>query len=87
MKKHIKNKWSKSFWTRGYYVTTVGNLTEEAIREYIRKQSDEARKEDSKGACFLAATCRKVSDTTFWVSKQDTPYRWGYQSTTRSGGQ
>jgi REP element-mobilizing transposase RayT len=43
---------SKAFWARGYYVTTVGNITEEAIKKYIQEQSEESRKEDSKGASF-----------------------------------
>lgn len=47
-----QSKWSKSFWARGYYVATVGNLTEEAIKKYIREQSEEARKEESEGAAF-----------------------------------
>ena len=27
------NGWSKAFWARGYYVATVGNITEDAVRE------------------------------------------------------
>ena len=30
----------KHFWERGYYVTTVGNVNEETIREYIRNQEE-----------------------------------------------
>ena len=29
------SKYSKSFWARGYYVATVGNITEETIKKYI----------------------------------------------------
>ena len=25
------NGWSKAFWARGYYVATVGNITEDAV--------------------------------------------------------
>ena len=32
------NGWSKSFWARGYYVATVGNITEEAVKEYIQQR-------------------------------------------------
>ena len=35
------NGWSKSFWARGYYVATVGNITEEAVKEYIQQQKEE----------------------------------------------
>ena len=48
----MQNKRNKAFWARGYYVATVGNLTEEAIKKYIAEQSEESRKEDSEGAAF-----------------------------------
>ena len=38
----LQNKWNKSFWASGYYVATVGNITEEAIKKYIREQSEES---------------------------------------------
>ena len=48
----LQNKWSKAFWARGYYVATVGNITEDAIKKYIQEQSEETRKEESEGAAF-----------------------------------
>ena len=48
----ISSKWNKSFWARGYYVATVGNVTEAAIKKYIREQSEESRKEESEGAAL-----------------------------------
>ncbi len=42
----LQNKWNKAFWARGYYVATVGNVTEEAIKKYIQEQSDESKNED-----------------------------------------
>ena len=48
----LGSKWNKSFWARGYYVATVGNLTEDAIKKYIQEQSEESRKEDDPGAAF-----------------------------------
>ena len=27
-----QSKWNKAFWARGYYVATVGNVTEDAIK-------------------------------------------------------
>lgn len=42
----LQSKWDKVFWDRGYYVSTIGNITEEAIRKYIREQAEESRKED-----------------------------------------
>ena len=43
----LGNKWDKAFWARGYYVATIGNVTEDAIKKYIEEQSEESRKEDS----------------------------------------
>ncbi len=48
----LGSKFNKSFWARGYYVATVGNITEEAIKKYIQEQSEESRKEDSLRAVF-----------------------------------
>ena len=42
------NKWDRSFWARGYYVVTVGNLTEENIKEYNHKQAEASKREAEK---------------------------------------
>ena len=39
-------KWNRSFWARGYYVATVGDVDEEAVRNYIRLQQEESYKEE-----------------------------------------
>ena len=40
-------KWGdRHFWARGYYVTTVGNVNEETIRNYIREQKENDKLED-----------------------------------------
>ncbi len=44
----LQSKWDKSFWARGYYVSTIGNITEDAIKKYIQKQSEESRKEENR---------------------------------------
>ena len=36
----LGSKFNKSFWARGYYVATVGNITEDAIKKYIQEQSE-----------------------------------------------
>ena len=48
----LQSKWNKAFWARGYYVATIGNLTEEAIKKYIQEQTEESRREDRDGAAF-----------------------------------
>ena len=36
----MRGKLGRHFWARGYYVETVGNVNEEAIKEYIRLQEE-----------------------------------------------
>jgi putative transposase len=37
--KHVpKQYWGRHLWARGYFVATSGNVTDEAIAEYIRGQ-------------------------------------------------
>ena len=44
----LESKWDRSFWARGYYVSTIGNVNEETVKEYIQKQIEESKKEDKK---------------------------------------
>ena len=36
-----KRYWGQHVWARGYFVATAGNVTDEMIREYIRKQGND----------------------------------------------
>ena len=42
----LQSRWDKSFWARGYYVETIGNITDAAVERYIREQADKSRYED-----------------------------------------
>ena len=44
----MESKWDRSFWARGYYVTTIGNVNEETVKEYIRRQIEESKNEEKK---------------------------------------
>ena len=44
----LSNKWDRTFWARGYYVATVGNVTEDAIKRYIKEQEEESKREESE---------------------------------------
>ncbi len=48
----LQSKWNKAFWARGYYVETIGNITEDAVRKYINGQAEESRKEDGRSTAF-----------------------------------
>jgi len=40
------SKWDRSFWARGYYVTTVGDSDKEAVSKYIAIQQESSYKEE-----------------------------------------
>ena len=40
------SKFNRHFWARGYYVTTIGNVNEETIKNYIKEQQEKDRQED-----------------------------------------
>ena len=44
---HLRKKpyWGNHFWSRGYFVSTVG-IDEEKVKRYVKYQEDEDRKED-----------------------------------------
>ena len=48
----LQNKWDKAFRARGYYVETIGNITDEAVQKYIKEQAEESRKEDSSSTAL-----------------------------------
>ena len=52
--RHLKlqSKWDKAFWARGYYVETIGNITDETVQKYIKEQAEESKKEDSRGSAL-----------------------------------
>lgn len=39
----LQCKWYKAIWARGYYVETIGNVTDEAVQRYIKEQAEESR--------------------------------------------
>jgi len=39
-------KWDRSFWARGYYVSTVGDVDQDAVSKYIAAQQEESFKEE-----------------------------------------
>lgn len=41
----LGDKWDRSFWARGYYVSTIGNVDEKTIKKYIKEQEEESFKE------------------------------------------
>ena len=39
---------TESFWARGYYVSTIGNVNEETIKKYISEQEEESKQENTR---------------------------------------
>jgi REP-associated tyrosine transposase len=46
-----KPYWGNHFWSRGYFVNTVG-INEDMIKRYVKYQEDEERKEEQDGKDF-----------------------------------
>ena len=42
----LGNKFERDFWARGYYVSTIGNVDEATISNYIKEQEEESYKEN-----------------------------------------
>ncbi|ACV61410.1 transposase IS200-family protein [Desulfofarcimen acetoxidans DSM 771] len=43
-----KRYWGQHLWARGYFCATVGAVTDEMIREYIEKQTEDELEENFK---------------------------------------
>ena len=50
----LQSKWDKAFWARGYYVSTIGNITEEAIKEIYKRAGRRVKKRRFKKYRFIA---------------------------------
>ena len=50
---HLKQKpyWGNHFWSRGYFVTTVG-VDEDVVKRYVKYQEGEDKKEESQTRNF-----------------------------------
>lgn len=48
----LQSRWDNVFWARGCYVSTIGNITEETLKTYLREQLEKSRKEDSKNTAL-----------------------------------
>jgi len=46
-----KPYWGNHFWSRGYFVNTVG-INEDSICRYVKHQEDQYKKEESNGEYF-----------------------------------
>ena len=42
----LGNKFERDFWARGYCVSTIGNVDEATIKNYIKEQEEESYKEN-----------------------------------------
>ncbi len=42
-----KAYWGRHLWSRGYFAASIGDVTEEAIAQYIENQQETERDEDA----------------------------------------
>ena len=61
----LQSKQDKAFWARGYYVETIGNITDAAVQKYINGQAEESRREDSSSTALQRAS-KSACDTALW---------------------
>ena len=62
----LQSKWDKAFWARGYYVETIGNITDEAVQKYIKEQAEESRKRLTRWKAIAKSSRRILSMTAFF---------------------
>lgn len=48
----LQCEFDKAFGTRGYYVETIGNITDEAVQKYIKEQAEESKKEELRSTAL-----------------------------------
>ena len=63
----LQSKWDKAFWARGYYVETIGNVTDEAVQKYIKEQAEESKRR-LKRYRFLSGLVTMLATLSFWTS-------------------
>lgn len=63
----LQSKWDKAFWARGYYVETIGNITDEAVQTYIKDQAEESRKK-IQGVPLYSGPVEVLATPSFWAS-------------------
>jgi putative transposase len=47
----VKPYWGNHFWSRGYFVSTIG-IDEETIRKYVKYQEQEEKREEKQQGSF-----------------------------------
>ena len=45
MHAELRDKYNRHFWARGYYVSTVGEVNDATLREYIKNQEEKDKNE------------------------------------------
>ncbi len=49
---HLKKRyWGRHFWARGYFCVTIGQMTEEMIKEYLAHHFDSNRSDNFRTEC------------------------------------
>ena len=67
-----QSKWDKAFRARGYYMETVGNITDEAVQNYIKKQARNREKKIQEVPLYKR-TIKNACDTAHWRGKIKPP--------------
>lgn len=77
----LQSKWDKAFWARGYYVSTIGNITEDAIKKY-KRTGRRVKKRRFKKYRFLSGTVTMFAMPALLNEHVIAPYKGLTQTTT-----
>lgn len=70
----VQSKWNKAFWARGYYVETIGNITEEAVKSILKSRQKNHRRKIQEVPLFSEPVIVLVTPP-FWASSKKAIFR------------
>lgn len=62
----MQNKWDKAFWARGYYVETIGNITDEAVQRSTLENRQRNREKKIQKVPLYKRISNYACDTALW---------------------
>ena len=69
----LQSKWDKAFWARGYYVETIGNITDEAVQKVYKKSKQKNRDEKIRVVPLYSGPAKVLAIPPFGASSNNSP--------------
>ena len=65
----LQSKWNKAFWARGYYVETIGNITEDAgLSKNILRSKQKNHEKKIQEVPLFSGPVKTLATPPFWAS-------------------